>query len=457
MAAEGSDLRIVLIGAGSVSFGLSTLGDLMTVGFEALRGSTIVLHDLVEKYLHLTSGVLKLAMDQAAEEGEEPPFKVESTTDPREALQGANYVVMSIEHGNRMETWTQDYYVPRKYGSKQIYGENGGPGGAFHTWRQVPPMLDICHLMEDVCPDAWMLNYSNPVPRVTWAMSKATKIKTVGLCHGITAGLTSINSILGVPNQEFDWLSAGLNHFYWFIKANAKHDLKLRAMGPHPEKEIAAGDDVLPDIRERGITWAEMEERPLIAELLRTYGYLTYPEQSHPGEYIPWADAYCPSVKYDFKGFAHGGDEKKANLDKTLAGKMDNYWWVHFSNERAIPIIDEITHNTGAREIAVNIPNHGAISNLPDECVVEVPAIVDAQGIHGESIGAMPRGIAQLLQHEVAVQALVVEAALTGDYDTGVQAIMQDDTVPSVAMARAIMDEMLRLQGDLLPQFMQKQ
>ena len=101
-----------------------------------------------------------------AEEGDPVPYKIEATADPKEALQGANYCVMSIEHGNRVETWKQDYYIPRKHGSKQIYGENGGPGGAFHTWRQVPPMITIEQQMENYCPDAWLLNYSNPVPRV---------------------------------------------------------------------------------------------------------------------------------------------------------------------------------------------------------------------------------------------------------------------------------------------------
>ncbi len=460
MVEGGKDLRIVLIGAGSVSFGLATIGDFMTVGFEPLRGATIVLHDLVENNLRLVGGVfnkaLKEASKEATEDGGEIPFKVETTTNPKEALEGANYVVMSIEHGNRMKTWTEDYYVARKFGSKQVYGENGGTGGAFHTWRQVPPMLKIAHTMEDICPDAWLLNYSNPVPRVTWALRKASKIKTVGLCHGIMAGMAALTSILGPKPLDLDWLSAGLNHFYWLIKVNAKKDLTLKSLGNYPEKKVTAGTSLLPDIRERGIIWAEEYERPLVAELIRLYGYLSYPEQSHPAEYIPWADAYCPAVKYDFQGFAKGSQATKDRLDRTLQGKEENIWWVHFSGERAIPIIDEIAHDKKVREIAVNIPNHGAISNLPDDCVVEVPAMVDAKGIHGEKIGAMPQGIAQLLQHEVAVQALVTEAAITGDYNTAIQALSSDGMLPSPAAARAVFDEMFRLQKDLLPQFAKK-
>jgi alpha-galactosidase len=456
MLQGGKDLRIVLIGAGSVSFGLATIGDFMTVGFEPLRGATIVLHDLVENNLRLVGGVFRNALKEATEGGDEIPFKVETTTNPKEALEDANYVVMSIEHGNRMKTWSDDYYVPRKHGSKQVYGENGGTGGAFHTWRQFPPMLQIAQMMEDLCPDAWLLNYSNPVPRLTWALNKASKIKTVGLCHGIMAGIAALTTILGPKSMDLDWLSAGLNHFYWLLKVNAKKDLTLKALGHHPEKKVTAGTNLLPDLRERGITWAEENERPLVGELLRLFGYLTYPEQSHPAEYIPWADAYCPSVKYNFQEFARGGQATKDRLDRTLQGKEENIWWVHYSGERAIPIIDEIAHDKKAREIAVNIPNKGKISNLPDDCVVEVPAMVDAKGIHGEKIGPMPQGVAQLLQHEVAVQVLVVDAAITGDYNTAIQALSIDGTLPSPTSARSIFDEMYKLQKDLLPQFSQK-
>ncbi|MHA1734311.1 MAG: family 4 glycosyl hydrolase [Promethearchaeota archaeon] len=443
----------MVIGAGSASFGLKSLGDLMTLGYEELAGSTIVLHDINEDNVRRTAGVLEKAMEEAAADGDPVPFRVEATTDQREALDGADYAIMSIEHGNRMKTWMQDYYVPRKFGSSQVYGENGGPGGAFHTWRQVPPMLEICHTMEDLCPHAWLLNYSNPVPRVTWALSRGSKIKTVGLCHGIGSGIAGAVSILGTPSRNFEVTSAGLNHFYWFVKVVAKNDFEMPALGPHPAMKVVAGTDLVPLIRERGVTWAEEQEMPLIAELLRTFGYLTYPGQSHPGEYLHWADALAPSVKYDFKSDAKNSRELKEKLEKTLSGELDNYWWVHASGERAVRIIVGMEHDTGQREPAVNLPNGGAITNLPGGCVVETPATVDGRGIHQERIGDLPRGIAQLCQQQVAIQELVVEAALTGDYNVAVQALTLDPTVPSPTVARAILDEMLRLQGDLLPQF----
>lgn len=453
MSEDRIDSRIVLIGVGSVSFGLSTLGDLMTVGYEKLNGSTIVMHDLNQKNLDLMTGVFNMALDEASEDGEPAPYKVESTTDPKEALQDANYVVMSIEHGNRMKTWSQDYYIPRKYGSKQIYGENGGPGGAFHTWRQVPPMIKICRTMEDVCPDAWLFNYSNPLPRVTWSLQRATKIKTVGLCHGIMSGVNGMVSILGTNVSNIDFTSAGLNHFYWIIKASAKTDFTMPKIGDIPEQRVNQGDDLIPAIRKRGIVWAEEREKPFIAELLKMYGYLTYPSQSHPAEYIPWSDSYCPYVKYDFKGYAAGGEKEKEKLQKTLNGELNNYWWVRMSGERAIHIISGLEHDTNQRETAVNVMNNGAITNLRDECIVEVPATVNKDGIHAEKVGPMPDGVAQLLQREVAIQDLVVKAAITGDHETAIQALTLDGTVPNPECARSMFYEMLDLQKDLLPQF----
>jgi alpha-galactosidase len=448
-----NDLRIVVIGAGSVSFGLSTLGDLMTKGFEPLSGSTIVLHDISDENLRLMTGVLKNAVAEATDDGEPAAYKVESTTNLKEALQGANHVIMSIEHGNRMKHWEEDYYIPRKYGSRQIFGEDGGPGGAFHTWRQIPPMLKIAHTMEDLCPDAWLFNYSNPLCRIQRSLAMATKIKTVGLCHGVGSVINAFPSIIDCKIDNMDMISAGLNHFFWVIKANAINPFRMAALGPHPAQDIAAGQDLIPLIRSRGQTWARDKEMPLIEEFLKTYGYLTYPGQSHPGEYVYWADSLAPSVKYDFKGYAAGGNAEKERLDRTLTGNELNYWWVHPSGERVIDIIIGMEYNDNHMERAVNMPNHGSITNLPYDCVIEVPATINKSGIHNISVGNMPDGIAQLLQHEAAVQELVAKAAVTGDKNTAIQALMLDGTLPSPAVARALFNEMLEVQKDFLPQF----
>ena len=307
--------------------------------------------------------------------------------------------------------------------------------------------------MEDVCPDAWLFNYSNPLPRVTWSLKRATKIKTVGLCHGVMSGINGMMSILGTKLSNIDFTSAGLNHFYWIIKARAAEKFTMPTIGSVRKTEVSKGDDLLPHIRKRGIIWAEEREKPFIAELLRIYGYLTYPSQSHPAEYIPWSDSYCPYVKYDFKGYAEGGDREKEKLEKTLRGEINNYWWVQMSGERAIHIISGIEHDTNQHETAVNVRNNGAITNLRDDCIVEVPAIINKSGIHAEKVGSMPDGIAQLLQQEAAIQDLVSKAAITGDHETAIQALTLDGTVPNPESARSMFYEMLDLQKQLLPQF----
>jgi alpha-galactosidase len=147
-------------------------------------GSRVCLMDIDAGKIEVMAA---LARKIAAQKG--APARIEATTDRRRALDGADYVVVSIEHGNRAETWKQDYYVPIRHGSRQVYGENGGAGGAFHTWRQVGPLLALARAMERSCPEAWLLNYSNPVPRLTWALDRATRIRNVGLCHGIGGAL----------------------------------------------------------------------------------------------------------------------------------------------------------------------------------------------------------------------------------------------------------------------------
>ena len=455
MKIEDQDSRpkIVLIGAGSLSFGLSIVGDLLTVGLPSLAGATIVLHDIDERRLETVEAVFRRALASDARFAGDAAYGVVATTDLARSLEGATYVVMSIEHGNRVETWMQDYYVPIKHGSRQVYGENGGPGGAFHTWRQFPPMLAIAKEMERRCPDAYLLNFSNPVPRLTWALNRTSSIRTVGLCHGIGSGLTAIEEILGTPRDNLEYTSAGLNHFYWFLDIKARDGFSMPALGGHPAVEGAAGTDLLAFLRERGVPWAEKEERHFLAELLRLYGYFTYPEESHPAEYVAWSDSYCRAAKYDFRALAERGRAFHERVEVSVTGREDDGWWVKPSGERAVQIIVGIENDTGQREDAVNMRNGTTIANLPESCVVEAPATVNATGIHQEKLGDLPFGISQLLAKEVLVQDMVVQAAISGDYRTALQALVLDETVPNPQAARGMLDEMLTLQRDLLPQF----
>ncbi len=405
--------------------------------------------------------VFKMAIDESNKEGEPVNFKIESSTSPREAIQDANYVIMTIEHGNRMETWKQDYYIPIRLGSKQIYGENGGPGGMFHTCRQVPPMLKVAEMMHDVAKDAFLLNYSNPLPRLTWAINRHMERqgvpgfakKNIGLCHGVRSALAFVEGLFGGVLRKCDVVSAGLNHFYFIIKLVTKEELTIKPYGQFQAKKVPASHDLLVDLRERAPQMARDLEAPLIEELINTYGYLTYPGQSHPGEYIPWAISYAMNSKYDFKADTLHSKRVKQQMQDTIDGKSGNYWWLKQSGERAVPIIDGIEHDTGQNELAVNIQNDGCIERFPPDSVVEIPAIVNRSGAHGKQVGRLPRGIESLLLREVILQDMVVEAAVTGDYNVALQALCLDGTVPNPSIARAILDKMLDVQKQYLPQF----
>jgi alpha-galactosidase/6-phospho-beta-glucosidase family protein len=449
----GSDAKIVLVGAGSVSFGLSTLGDLMTKGFEKLAGAEIVLHDINPTYLNQTYAVFKQALAEATEEGESIPYRISKTTDINQALPDANYVVLSIEHGNRIETWKQDYYIPRKHGSRQIFGENGGPGGAFHTWRQVPPMLEITKKMENLCPDAWLFNFSNPMHNICRSLNKASKIKVVGMCHGIGMATSWMNKYLGVKKDDVHIVSAGTNHYYWLLKVLANKTITTKDFGPFKSKTIEKNTNLCDDIVERGIYWAQQNEYPLLEKILKLYGHFTIPDQSHPGEYLYWADTYAADEKYDYKKYQQRGEKEKRMLEQTVNGALMNYWWVRSSGERVVDMIIGMEHNTGQRELAVNIPNNGSISNIPDSCVVEIPAKVDKHGIHGEEIGRLPVGIEQLIQHQASLQEIISEAAITGDHNLAIQSLLFDGTLPNPLAAENLLKEMLSIQGKYLPQF----
>ncbi len=464
MATKQCDAKIVVVGAGSVQFGLGTLGDLMTIGAEKLAGATIMLHDIDAVNLKRVEKVFKMAIKESTDEGEPVNYKVEATTNPQDALRDATYVIMTIEHGNRMETWKQDYYVPISLGSTQVYGENGGPGGMFHTFRQVPPMLQLAQTMHDVAKTARLFNYSNPVPRLTWAINRYMHNmeptfykRNAGLCHGVGSSMAFLDGLFGGVVRKCELLSAGLNHFFWIIKLVTKEAVKLRQVGPHPEVNVPAGTDLLPEIRKRAPVLFEEMENPFLVELVNIYGHITYPGSNHPGEYIPWSLYYTMAGKYDFKADASHSRQMKRQMQDTVDGKVGNHWWVKQSGERAIPIMIGIEYDTKQHEHAVNIQNdHPYIERLPIDCTVEIPATVDKGGIHGTPVGRMPRGIEALLVREAALQDLVVEAAITGDYNTALQALCIDGTVPNPNIARAILDKMLALQKQYLPQFLRR-
>jgi len=423
--------KIVLIGAGSAQFGLWTTADIMCS--KILQGSEICLHDINPTALKKMETVNSRAVKE-----HNLPFTITATTDRKKALKGADFVIISIEVGYRFGLWEQDWAIPLKYGSTQVFGENGGPGGVFHALRIIPPILAICEDVAKICPDAFIFNYSNPMSRICLAATrKFPQLKFAGLCHEISSMPEHLPKLLNTPFSNIAIKAGGLNHFTWLLEAKYKD----------------SGKDAYPEIRKRWLKYIKgMPERTMVNALFEKFGYLPITTDSHFGEYIHWAkdiadnkgikDFYRRYKKYCF---AH-----LRQVDDILKGSYKEEWWKKFSGERMIPMFEEIITDAKAEELAVNLPNHGLISNLPEDCVVEVPAIVDKKGVHGIKLGALPKGIAGLLNHEAAVQDVLVDAAINGSRELALQTLLVDGNTASFRKAEQLLDKMIKMQKPYL-------
>lgn len=421
--------KVVFIGAGSASFGPGCLID--AIHCEGFSGSTMVLVDIDEHALDVMYD-FALRINEASGAN----IKFEKTTDRRKALPDAEFVINSIAV-ERNELWKLDWQIPKKYGIRQVLGENGGPGGLSHSLRNIPIIIDICRDMEELCPDAWFLNFSNPESRICMAISQYTSIKAVGLCHGIFMGIDSISEITGIDKTDIDAKAAGLNHFTWMLSLHKQ----------------STGEDIYPLLREKE-KGLDPEYMPLTRELFRSFGLFPNPSDDHIGEYLSYAWGKCDHDGYDFAAADAHRERQMRRLEAMASGKEPVTEYIkRASGEIVFDIISGMLKNTNAILPAVNIPNRGCISNLPADAVVEVPAIVNAAGIQGISVGDLPTGIAALCNQQVAVQKLVVEAAMTGSRAAALQALLVDPVIHDMDAASKCLDELLAVHAPYLPQF----
>ncbi len=428
-------IKIVIIGAGSVSFGPGSLRD--AIQCKELKGSKLVLVDLNEQHLNLVTKLAK-RMNEEAGTG----LTIESTTNRREALPEADFVITSVAV-KRDELWKADWDIPRKYGIRQVLGENGGPGGLSHALRNIPIILDICSDMEELCPNAWLINFSNPESRICMAVSKYTNIKAVGLCHGVFMGRDRVAEIIGRKGTEIDVKAAGVNHLVWLMDIRDK----------------ATGEDLYPLLRKKEAELDESEvgifgHDPLSRAMFRHFGYWPSPTDDHIGEYLPYAWEKTGLEGYNFENANKHRDSTWARIKELADGKGElGDLLTRPSGEIAFDIIRAITENRNEYVLAVNIPNNGCIANLPSDAVVEVPALVSGYGIQGLTMGALPDGIAALCNIQVAVQRLAVEAAVHGDKQKAMQALLVDPVVDSMDAAVSTLEELLSVHGKYLPRF----
>jgi len=432
-----SNEKLVLIGAGSLQFGLGSVGSILNS--EILKGATICLHDINEEALKLAHEACESAINKRNLD-----FTLESTMIRKEALKNATFIINSIEITPRFKLLDMDYRMPQEFGNKQIMGENGGPGGLFHSLRTIPPILDICEDIQKICPSALFINYSNPLSRICLAIKrKYPSLKFVGLCHEFEDFIPILTKILGKPVLNFKIKAGGLNHFGVIL------DIK------HKD----TGQDAYPIIHKNGPKLLRsIEQGPLldsgydfIAFILETYGYLPYTTDGHYGEYMQWAWELVdiPATRKfirDYEQFLSNQSERLKRLIKIGKGAKI----VKLDGERAIPIIEGIVSDANHEEASVNIPNDDIITNLTQDLVVECPAIINKSGIHGIKLGEYPKGLAALLRTQASVQDLVVEAILTKSKDIALQALLADPVVETYWQAKKILEEMLRLQEKYL-------
>jgi alpha-galactosidase len=432
-----SQKKITMIGVGSHAFGLMTVRDLMER--PELRGSKLALVDIApEKLGRMTRLVDRLNQTYRAE------FEVSATTDRCEALPGSDIVITAIER-KHYEMWSHEIEVPRKYGCGDLYGENGGPGGMFHTMRQVGPILAIAHDIERLCPNAWLVNYSNPESRLCLAVTRYSQVKNVGVCLGayITQN-TLAQKFLGRQQKEIDIKVAGINHCHWVMDV----------------RDACTGEDLYPEVRRREAD-IEPDWQPLVRDCLRRFGYFPGPGDTHVGEYLGWGAMFHKPGYTDwvFRGAqADASRDEKYDRLAAASGPLDPDEMKDLLIEGGLKwqtadIVSGLLTNNNAYVLSLNLPNNGFISNLKPGGIVEIPAIIGADRIYGMEMGPLPPAIAALMEMQLYIMDLVVDAAVTGNRKTALEALYVDPCVPNPQIAEKIFDELVQIEAEYLPAF----
>ncbi|MDS0279791.1 alpha-galactosidase [Halomicroarcula sp. S1AR25-4] len=402
--------KIAFVGAGSMVFATKLVGDILS--FDDLNDSTIALMDIDEHRLDQTTRVA-----EAMVENEGLDATVESTTDRVEALDGADYVLNMINVGGT-EPFENEIRIPEEYGVKQAIGDTIGPGGIFRGLRTIPTMLDLANDMEELCPDALLMNYTNPMSILCQTMFEATDIETVGLCHSVPHTAEAIADYVDVPEDELEYWVAGVNHVAWFLEAT--HD----------------GESVYPALREAYDDPETYERDTVRFEMLKHFGYFPTESSHHMSEYVPYfrtdEDTIEELTGTDYAErmptatYLEGWQERSEERDDPELGVDLDEVGVERSEEYASRLIHSIETDT-TRRFNLNVSNEtNAIESLPTDACVEVPVLVDGTGLHPCSVGELPNSVRTFPQQHVAVQQLAVEGALENDREKVHRAVKQD-------------------------------
>lgn len=445
--------KITLVGAGGMSFGPAMVNDV--VHTPELRGARLMLHDVnPERLQRAYQFAAKLNASAGA------PVVLDQSTEPDEALDGAEFVLSSAEFG-RFEFWKQDFEIPNRYGARQINGENGGPGAVFHSLRSIRNTLSICDSIEKYCPDAFLINLTNPMSRVTLAINRATTVRNVGMCHEMPMGIHRLARRLRIPRRHIEAKASGINHFTFFTEL----------------RDRRTGEDLLPRVREffakpvfdyspravraakvidrslPGATFLEFNYSPLVVHMVREYGLVPCSVDSHIGEYVPFAldVADWMPTPLDFHEPIMVFLERAASWAATTKVPLPLHLAGH-SHEEVVDIIAAMWTDTPTWIMATNVPNQGYLPDVPDGAIVEVGATVDGNGIHPDQMPPLGEPLAGWVTTQTRLMDLVVESALSGDPEPALQAVIEDPcSPPDEAACRAMFDELRSLQAEHLP------
>nr|WP_241268716.1 alpha-glucosidase/alpha-galactosidase [Streptomyces chrestomyceticus] len=423
-------VKIAFVGAGSVVFTQGLLADLLA--FPELRRVHVALHDIDPERLATAEGA---ARHIAATRGAEPV--VTAHLDRRAALEGADFVINTVQVG--MDEATRlDFRIPARYGLRQTIGDTLGVGGIFRALRTFPLLRALADDIAELCPDAWLLNYTNPMAMNVMYLAQATPLRrVVGLCHSVYWTVHDLAELLGVPYEEVSYLAAGVNHQAWVLR----FERNGQSLYPLLDDMIAKDPQLLRRVR---------------VDMYRRLGHYPTETSEHSSEYVPWylhhdseverlrlpIGTYLDIIKENAAEYERTRDALAAGAPLPVEGTM----------EYAPQIIHSIVSGT-PRTVYGNVPNHGLIDNLPAEAVVEVPCLVDSLGVQPTRVGALPPQCAALNRAYVSANELVVRAAVDGDPRHIRHAAMADPATAAALPVERIWDlcdDLVRAHADLL-------
>ncbi|MGN8119542.1 alpha-glucosidase/alpha-galactosidase [Labrys sp. 22185] len=428
--------KITFIGAGSTVFAKNLMGDILS--FPELAGAHICLYDIDAERLAVSERVGRRIVETL-----EVPARIEATTDRSRALDGADYAITMIQVAGYKPGTVTDFAVPKKYGLRQTIADTLGIGGIMRALRTIPVLLDYARDMERLCPDVFHLQYANPMAMNVMALNRASKIRSVGLCHSVQGTAAEIAEDIGVPLEEINYTCAGINHMAFYLKFERN------------------GEDLYPLIRKVVEEGRVPDWNRVRYDMFLRLGYFVTESSEHFCEYVPW--------------YIKTGQEKLVErynipLDEYITRSENQIRkWSELSSQlqdtsvplevkRSVEYGSTIIHAMETGKPAVvygNVENRGLIANLPADCAVEVPCLVDRNGLQPVSIGRLPPQLAALMQTNINVQNLTVEALLTGNRDHVYHAAMLDPhTAAELNLDEiwALVDELMAAHGDWIPQ-----